>query len=206
YRSNYECNNEFYIEDSDELFGFDIDDSDERERHVFKVIANDIFRSLFFEIIIYFDAFASPLFSNAKDFLSAKRYFADCLFSEYDGIKDNEDLVNLSALQRLQRSFNEISGKIQNFEDAKFLLDYMFQCVIFASDSDIFSQVDLFRNTDENSWDFAPIYVFNFNNQPLYFTLKKENNQWQFTNVSPEEVEFLARAYKGQNKDLLYRR
>lgn len=192
YRSDYE------------LFGkYDISDSDKREQHIFDKISNDLFESLFWEML-NFDTLSSQSLMNKEVLSFARKHFADCIFAEYERIRNNEVLVNLCALKRVQCSFNEISATIQNYEDAKFILNYMFQCFMFVDDANSFSQIALFQNSDDN-WDFVTIYVFNFNNSPIYFALRKENEAWHFKEISLEEAALLERNYKGQNKEVLHR-
>lgn len=185
-------------------YGFSTETSDEREQRIYEIITDSIFEQLFMQFMIL-EKNSSPQAKSYEELYLTRKPIVDSLFSEYDKIKNNPELVYYYAIKRIEHSFNELGKKIVNYEDAKFLLDYMFQTVMFSSSNDIFNRIELFQHSDYDHWCFAPIYHFNFNNRSLYYTLRQEDGRWHFVEIAQEEISFYSRNYKGQNKSMLYR-
>ncbi len=193
YRGSYECE-----------YGYSTESSDEREQRIYEIITDSIFENLFLPFVL-FEKPIAPQANTYEELYLARKPIVDSIFSKYDNIKNNGDLIYYYAIKRIERSFNEISGKISNYEDAKFLLDYMFQSVMFNGSNDIFNRIELFQHNDYDHWCFAPIYHFSFNDRSIYYTLRQEEGHWRFTEIAQEEISFYSRNFKGQNKRLLYR-
>lgn len=115
--------------------------------------------------------------------------------------KEKSDQFLIEKVLRVQKIFNE-NYKVTNFEDAKFIIDYMFEKILFFNEN--IEGICLFDNTDKENWEFINIYPIHFIKQEtLYFALRKEKERWMFHSISYEEVKSLVKGYKGMNKHLL---
>lgn len=141
--------------------------------------------------------YQDSLFENRKEKL-LEEY--KC-FSKRDFIYEMDTNYLRYKLDVVQEIFKSYS-KMQEFSDCKFCVEYLLRHLLDGWEISRISSFSLFRNC-QDKWDFLAIYQVKLFDDFLYYGLRKEENGYEFIEISYADVLEFCHNYQGRAKSLL---
>lgn len=129
-----------------------------------------------------------------------REYLKNTSITQISSMTDDFIIYKLYTVKEIFEKYD----KLLNYSDAEFCISYLEKNFLksFYIKKD---KISLAQPTDDGYWNFINIYKIKLKNDIIYFTLREENKEFCFYEITKQDAINYANSMRGHNKKLIYK-